>query len=180
MKINGYTHCDLHGQNIGAIFVNRDKKIDILGYKFPTFGIQYKALDFGMVLSDEYKLNDEDKKMYNFYLEEELSRVIRRIVVYRNGKLLTLENIPENVINEIEQDKLFRKVDQTISLEEQIILFQLLYPTEFQKIYLGNKYIKTNYPTLYLDLEDFIYLYLNRNQPINIINFCYGKFSNLK
>jgi hypothetical protein len=43
LKQNHYTHNDFHGENTGILFVKNNKKVDILNYKFPTFGIQCKA-----------------------------------------------------------------------------------------------------------------------------------------
>ena len=51
MNSNGYTHNDLHGENIGVMYVNKNKKITIFDNIIPTFGIQFKAIDYGNVLN---------------------------------------------------------------------------------------------------------------------------------
>ena len=95
LKKSGYTHNDLHGENIGITYVNKGKKLDILNYKFPTFGIQFKALDFGMVLHDKYKMNKQESNMNETNKKEEITRVIRKLVSFQKSKLFTIDKYPK-------------------------------------------------------------------------------------
>jgi serine/threonine protein kinase len=175
----GYTHNDLHGENIGVSYVNKNKKIDILKYKFPTLGIQYKALDFGMVMHDKYQMNKEEKIMHKFHKTDEINRVIRKLVSFENSKLITSDkNI--NVFNQIKKHFLFKTTGQFLNdIDDRFILFQILYPEEFQKIYYKDNFEKTKYPILKIDLIDFIYILKNKNNPKKIIKLCYNKLKNI-
>lgn len=56
MKNNGYTHYDLHCENIGAIIISQ-KILKIQSYDVLLFGYQYKAIDFRLILNKRYSLN---------------------------------------------------------------------------------------------------------------------------
>ena len=175
LQKKGYTHNDFHGENIGALYVDKNKKLDILNYKFPTFGIQFKSLDFGMVLHDKYKMNKEEKIMHKYYQKEELTRSIRKLVSFENSKLLTSDKNP-TLFKEIQNHFLFKSTEKFLTdKEDRYILFQIFHPEEFQKLLLKDKFIKTNYPILKVDLIDFIYMLRNKTNPKKIIKLCYNK-----
>ena len=59
MNKNGYTHNDLHNANIGII-KSKQKYINILNYKIPTFGYIIKLIDYGFNYHlDTYHTNDD-------------------------------------------------------------------------------------------------------------------------
>ncbi len=175
LKKGGYTHNDLHGQNIGISDVNKNKKLDILSYKFPTLGIQYRAIDFGMVLNDKYKMNKEEIIMNKLNKKEEFIRIIKKLVSFDKIKLITYDKYP-SLFSDIKKHFLFEctKVYLT-NLEDRFLLFQILFPEEFQKVYLKNKFAKTEYPKIKIDLIDFIYILKNQDNFKKIIKLCYEK-----
>jgi hypothetical protein len=179
LQKSGYTHNDLHRDNIGVSYVNKNNKINILKYKFPTLGIQFKALDFGMIMHDKYEMNKDEKIMHKYHKTNEINRVIRKLVSFENSKLITSDkNV--RVFNEIKKHFLFKTTEQFIKdIEDRFILFQILYPEEFQKVYFKDKFEKTNYPILKIDLIDFIYILRNKNNPKKIIKLCYNKIKNI-
>ena len=178
LQKSGYTHNDLHSDNIGFVHVDKNKKLNILKYKFPTLGIQIKALDYGMILHDKYKMNKEEKMMHKFYQKEEIHRVIRKLVYFENSKLLSAEKNPD-LLKEIKNHFLFNSTLNLLSnIEDRFVLFQILYPEEFQKTLLKDKFVKTNYPVLKVDLIDLIYMIKNKSNPKNIIKLCYNKLKN--
>ena len=63
------------------------------------------------------------------------------------------------------------------NIDDRFIIFQILYPEEFQKIYLKDKFVKTIYPELKIDLVDFIYILKNKTNMQNIIKLCYKKLN---
>ncbi len=177
LKKSGYTHNDLHGENVGVLYVNKNKKLDILGYKFPTFGVQFKAIDYGMIMNDKYILNKDEKKMHNYYKNEELSRLIRRMVVFEGKKLITSDKDAE-LLKDVKKHFLFKTTkDLSEDIDDRFIIFQILYPEEFQKMYLKEKFVKTIYPEFKIDLVDFIYILKNKNNMQNIIKLCYKKLN---
>lgn len=181
MKESGYTHNDFHGENLGVLYVNKNKKINILGYLIPTFGLQFKAIDFGNVLHSKYKLNKNEKKLYNFYMKNELTRLIRRMISFESNdtnipaKLIIPDKFPK-LLEEIKKHFLFKTTkDLSNDVTNRFIIFQILYPDEFQKVFLKDKYIKTIYPTIKIDLVDFIFLLNNASNYKKIIKLCYDK-----
>lgn len=179
LKKSGYTHNDLHGENVGVLYVNKNKKLDIFGYKFPTFGVQFKAIDYGMIMNDKYILNKDEKKMHKYYKKEELSRLIRRMVVFENSKLITSDKDAE-LLKDVKKHFLFKTTkDLSENIDDRFIIFQILYPEEFQKMYLKDKFVKTIFPEFKIDLVDFIFILKNKNNMQNIIKLCYKKLNGL-
>lgn len=63
IKKHGYVHNDLHRQNLGVTYTDKEF-IDIEGRQIPTFGFLYKALDYGTVVNKWFgnlSKNDLDK-----------------------------------------------------------------------------------------------------------------------
>ena len=181
MKNAGYTHNDLHGENLGVLYVDEKKKINIFGNQISTFGLQFKAIDFGNVLNSKYKLNKEETKIHKLYITDEINRLVRRMVSFDNAdmpaKLVTPEKSLE-LFTEIKKHFLFKTTkDLSKNLENRFLIFQVLYPDEFQKIYLKNKYKTTVYPNLKIDLVDFIFLLNNVSNYKKIIKLCSNKLT---
>jgi len=182
MKEHGYTHNDLHGENLGVLYVNKNKKLNILNTIIPTFGLQFKAIDFGNVLHSKYKLNKEEKIIHKLYLQEEICRIIRRMVSFEKSeiffaKLITPDKFP-SVFSETKKHLLFKMTrDLSVDIEKRFLIFQILFPEEFQKLFLKEKFLKTVYPTLKIDLGDFIFLLNNSFNYKKIIKFCSHKIN---
>ena len=185
MKESGYSHNDLHGENVGVLYVNKNKKLNILGNEIPTFGLQFKAIDFGNVLHNKYKLDKNEKQIHKLYLKEEINRLIRRMIIFENkinypNKLITPDKSIE-LLNKIKKHSLFQITkDLSKNYDDRFIIFQLLFPNEFQKIYLNEKYVETVYPIYKIDLVDFIFLLNNKSNYKKIIKFCSEKFLTIK
>ena len=182
MKNSGYTHNDLHGENLGVLYVNKNKKLNILNTLIPTFGLQFKAIDFGTVLNTKYKLNKKENLIYKYNLEEEINRIIRRIVSFEKSeffftKLITSDKFPE-IFAEVKKHLLFKATtDLTKNIQNRFLLFQILFPEEFQKILLKDKFTNTIHPKLKIDLTDFIFLLNNTSNYKKIIHFCSYKLN---
>ena len=66
LSIGGYSHNDLHPDNIMVTKTN-DKYFDFMNKKIPNFGYQLSAIDFAKVLNKKYKLKYK-KKYQRFFL----------------------------------------------------------------------------------------------------------------
>jgi hypothetical protein len=181
MKKNDYTHNDLHGENLGVLYVNKNKILNIFNLKIPTFGLQFKAIDYGLVLNSKYELNKTEKKTHKQQLNNEISRIIRRAVYFQSNttstKIITPDKCPL-IFNKIKKNKLFNSIKNLCSNNENcFLLFQIIFPFEFQKEYFQEKFNKNEvmYPILKIDLVDFIFLLNNTSNYKKIIKFCFHK-----
>ena len=117
-------------------------------------------------------------------MKNEIDRLVRRMISFESNetnipaKLIIPDRFP-NILAEIKKHFLF-KTTKAISndIENRFIIFQILYPNEFQKVFLKDKYINTIYPTTKIDLVDFIFLLNNISNYKKIIKFCSDKLSN--
>lgn len=181
MHKHGYTHNDLHSQNIGVLYVNKNKKIKIDKYKIPTFGYQFKAIDFGNVLNSKYKLDKDDKKKYKFNMKNELLKILSRLVAFESSdlkikrKLINREHYPL-VYEKIIKHPLFKKIKKLVfHKEDGYIIFQIIFPEEYQKVFYDGKDEQILNPVLKIELNDIIFLLNNKENYKKIIKFCYEK-----
>jgi hypothetical protein len=87
LNSNGYSHNDLHSQNIGVIKTNK-KYIKILGCNVQTFGFKYVAIDFGKITNNKWDLTGEEMKDHNS--NKDIMRIIKRFIKYSDT--LEIEN----------------------------------------------------------------------------------------
>lgn len=59
MRKKGYTHNDIHGNNIGIVFTKNKTIILFKTHNIPTFGYKLVLLDYGLVLNEKYDMNNE-------------------------------------------------------------------------------------------------------------------------
>lgn len=113
-------------------------------------------------------------------MEEEINRIIRRIVSFEKSdffftKLITSYKFPE-IFSKVKKHLLFKTTkDLTKDIQNRFLLFQILFPEEFQKIFLKDKFTNTIHPKLKIDLTDFIFLLNNTSNYNKIIHFCSHK-----
>ncbi len=177
MDCNGYSHNDLHSQNIGVIKTKR-KYLSIFGVKVKTLGYQYKAIDFGIVSS---KLWNKEKISNN----KDIVRMITRLLGYETSIDYTLPNgkpITQSKLIDLKDlgdkfDKI-KVLDEYKSLndfstedKDKTVLFQLMYPEQFQKILLGKKKVTLIKPKYLIDLIDVIYFFKYKNDLVKLIKY---------
>ncbi len=182
LKSNGYSHNDLHSQNIGVIKTKK-KYINILGLNVPTFGYQYVALDFGKITWNKWELTPEEIKDSN--PDKDVLRIIKRFIKYsgdleiinqfgekrKMGKLMELGDI-KNYFDLIKDTEEYDTLEKFVeSDKDKIILFQILYPKKFQKIILGKKKIQVVNLLYKLDLIDILYFFKYKNDLKKIIKY---------
>lgn len=179
LEKNGYIHGDFHSGNIGYIKTNK-KYIKYNKLKIPTFGYIYKAIDFGSIMHPKYKLSKNNKIWYkNLFKKELISPLITSLINSEEyWDYIDNNNIKLNFskyIKKLEKTNIFNIVSlqfPDITKKEFIFnIIEILYPTEFQKIILGKKYIKTIKPILHINILDIIYMFKINFNTDKIINY---------
>ncbi len=84
-------------------------------------------------------------------------------------KILPLE-FNRNIYDQIKTTEKFIKLKEiTKSKTDKFILYQILYPEDFQKVYFGEKYIEVNKPIIRIDLDDLIHIFKNKKNLKKVI-----------
>lgn len=180
LDTEGYSHNDLHGQNIGVIYTDK-KYINILNDKIPipTYGNIFTALDFGNLTKNTWKLTEYEK---NFKSKDTI-RILTKLVKYeikfdvgskQNNKLLTVKEIGSGSMNKIIETVEWEDLDQYITdsnPNDKIILYQILYPDIFQQIFFGDNYNSTIKLVYLIDIDDIIYFMKNKSNLKKIIKY---------
>ena len=182
MQENGYSHNDLHSQNIGVVETNK-KYLILLNNKIPLFNLQYKAIDYGMVLHKKYKMDKIEKKMHSNNIINEINRILKKLVTFeKNNKVKKLFS-REKVIwfnKFIESDDYFLVKEYGINDDDRFIIYQILFPDNAQKMFFGNKYTITYKPIIAIDIIDLLYFFNNKLNLQNIIKYCSLKLNTVK
>ena len=175
---NNYVHGDFHVGNIGWTKTN-DKYIIIDGLKVKTFGYRFKLIDFGQVLSNKFILDNREEKFFSWLIVHELGH-LKYIVTDNNF----LNGLRKKKIK-VDQDKIYRKIKNTDQFEiiknfksdvqDQIFLFELLFEDIYQKIVMGESYIKTIPNKLFLPKEDILIIIKMYETPDLLIKYFYSK-----
>ena len=120
---------------------------------------------------DKYEI-----EMHNDNKKNEISRVIKKLVSFESNeqikkiidgdKSLTLYN------RFINSDDYMLVKDFCINDEDRFIIYQILFPTESQKMFFGSEYIKTFKPIYNCDIADIIYFFNNKLDLLKIIKYC--------
>jgi hypothetical protein len=189
---NGYIHGDFHKGNIGVIKVDKNKKIDILDYSVPTYGLQYQAIDYGGILhknsaSKKRLYQNRDVSEYQHFKEHSVVDKLGIIgnmydqskwwtFVKKNNIMLDFEHDLEVILKQKEIDTL-----KTISNHKFILfdLYKLIYPKKFQQLILGTNFKKVIEFECYIPIEDIVYCYLNFNNSKIIIKYLINRLNEL-
>jgi hypothetical protein len=175
MQKEGYTHNDLQTNNVGVINTNKEY-IQILDFMIPLFGYQYLAIDFGMVLNDKYIMDDYEIEMHNDNKQNEITRVLKKLISFEpNEQIKKIIDSDKNLLlfNQFIKSDDYRLVkDFGTCYEDRFIIYQILFPTESQKMFFGAEYIRTYKPIYNCDKEDIIYFFNNKLDLLKIIKYC--------
>lgn len=145
----GYYHCDLHSGNIAYKKVKSNNMLCINKYKIPSYGYQFSLIDYGMILSDKFKLNKHEIKKLN---------IIRRynydaIRFYLSLTGITYAFKKKNIKY---RHKLLKKLQENCSLYTRIkFMITSMYP-ELNKHFI--KYEKNGIINVYIYIEIIQYL----------------------
>lgn len=172
-----YLHGDFHSGNMGYIKTNK-RYVTILGNKIPTNGYIVKAIDYGSVLHNSFVLNKNEKLDYKMRFGAEIVSVINTVMIDRtkffdyadaNNIKLIYNKDKEKIFNSNLKDILIK---YTKNPDIMFVLADILYPKEFQKIILGNKYKEYIEVDNYYNDIDIIYFIENKLNLDKIINYC--------
>lgn len=176
LDLNGYVHTDLHTQNFGVI-KTKDKYIEILGKKIPTYGYIIKAIDYGKVLHEKYELNEWEKskfskmndfrKIFGFYIVDMYYVFIEKKYPHleKNFVYPQITSTPEQTAS---INKYLKRMHEKKWGDNKIkILYVGLY-----KILYPNEYAKQNGINEKIELFDFI--------PQSSIDYMFDNFFDIK
>lgn len=178
MQIHGYTHNDLHLKNIGIIWTN-DEHITLIDKKIKTYGIHVKALDFGIVLHNKYFLNKDETQIHKYGLVNDINRFVIRLVKfeYIEGndvvKIIGWNDYPDTFDEFVSSSDYYLVEDRGINPYDRFYIYQMLYPDNFQKMFLKTKYKKTNKPIFRYDLEHILYIFKHKLDLRKIMKYFY-------
>lgn len=172
MQSAGYNHRDIHFGNIGKSYT-KDKFINILGYKIPTYGIYYCLLDFGEVHHRKYPLSTRDKKS----LKEPGDIIDLANILYDDSKFwmqVAKANIkPQHktqLIKKIYANDKYNYIKKiTNSISKQIEIVKILHFSEFAKLICGEKSKNKHSPKLFIPFVHIKKYIKNAKQPKLII-----------
>ncbi len=173
---NGYSHNDLHSENIGVKYTNK-KYINIYGKDILTFGYIYKAIDYGNMTYDRWSNNTTNSRIDN-----DMIRLILRLVKYKNrighnnNNKLIKKMALDQIISTLEYVEIQKySTDTTI----QLYLFQILHPKLFQSIYNQKESDQFVEIDTKLSTFDIVYFFQHINNINKIIEYFTSKLLEL-
>jgi hypothetical protein len=125
----GYSHNDLHGGNIAYVKIPKNQyiTIEINGnkYKFKSYGYQFSAIDYGLILHKKFILSRKEKKIYaNSILYNKDLKIFFLCVLTRGLKLMSKKylNQKKQLMKTLQMEKpeLYQRIK---------ILITSIYPT---------------------------------------------------
>lgn len=137
---HNYIHGDLHSGNVGAIKTLKRATVKLGSVTIPTYGYQWKLIDFGMTLHKNDIKTKEDNKRFSLEIDEIYDEgLFHNLVTYIDykGNYSFAELI--KIIKKTEEFKVIEEIhskNRTI----QHGLYQSLYPDKFIEL-LGGKII---------------------------------------
>jgi len=121
-------------------------------------------------------LNKKLKFKKNY--KHEINKILSRLVYFEKPtikKLIPYE-FNKDLYKRIKNNDNFVKLNEiTKSKTDKFILYQILYPGEFQKIYFGDKYTELNNPIIRIDIDDLIYIFKHKQSMKKIIYYLADK-----
>lgn len=179
MRKHGYAHNDFHSGNIGVVKTDK-KTINVMSHKIPTFGYIYQAIDYGMSIHNDN--SPKIKKMFQSGTRQDARSVFQLVAEYpfwekyRGKKLLPFDKYMA----------LFRKTREyeilgSIVADENMrdILFELIFPEQYQRLLLGKEFIKVMPPILKLPLNDILFMASNAQDLPKMIEYFADKLKSI-
>jgi hypothetical protein len=120
-----------------------------------------------------------DEKNFNLNLSSELNLIVYMLVDTKFFEYLNSNNIDFNFKKVYSQFKktTWYKLINKISSEEQIqlFLFDIMFPEQFQRMVMGERFKKTIPRKLYVPFDDIVFIVENYSKPKKIIKYFYSK-----
>jgi len=178
---NNYVHGDLHSGNIGI--VESDKKyIKINNLHVPTFGNIFKLIDYGRILNKKNCKNSSELKDYNILWENEIGNLLNSLCIkenfyeYLRKNKIKFDYNHKLIIQKYKQTQFYNLLNKISSnINHQIFLFSIVYPDEYQKIILDDKYKKTITNDIKIPIVDILFFIKNYNNYDILIEYFYKK-----
>jgi serine/threonine protein kinase len=166
MHKHGYVHRDLHNGNIGISKTDK-KYLNIFGNKIPTYGKLCKLIDYGMVTHKKFHRESAFKK----FMTSDVDSFLYNISKWEFWRKYWKKTIPHKEIDaKVLRHPKYKKLTGIVKTDKaKIILFEIIYQKEFQKIALGKNKKKTIYQTMYLEMPDVIYILNNMDNIGKIV-----------
>lgn len=175
---NNYIHGDLHLGNIGWIKTN-NKYVNLGGLKVKTFGYQFKLIDFGLVLSKSDISNKREEKNYNELFDTELGNLKYFLVDNKFWDWFKKNNLKYDFTKLYDQLKKTNELEIikkfTSNKNDQVFLYDILFPNQYQKILCGSHYKKTILRKMYIPMEDILVMVKICQNPDLVIKYFYDK-----
>jgi len=174
-----YVHGDLHPGNIGIVKTN-EKYIKILDYDVPTFGLIFKAIDYGLVKHKKY-LKSNEKKEYKFLMENEQGNLMYMLVETKFWNFVRKNKIKLNFkkhyafFKKMEEYKIIKDMTDDVNL--QMLLFEILYPEKFQMMILENKFKTVHKINLLIPVEDIIFSIKAGSNSLKVMSYFMTKLN---
>ena len=176
---NNYIHGDIHSGNVGWIKTKNSHKIKILNIEIPTFGYQYKLIDYGMTIKKSDIKNRKEQKEFDENFSNELVLLVHLMVDTKIYNFINENNIQLDFNRDYDKFKktiYFKPISKYSNLKSiQMFLFDILFPEQYQKIIFGSEYSQTIPRKLYIPFDDIIYFISNYKEPNKIIKYFNNK-----
>jgi serine/threonine protein kinase len=175
LHTNNYTHGDFHVGNIGWIKTPKTAKISINNKRIPTYGYIYKLIDFGMIVNKNDIKTQKELKTFEKNLLLEKYHIIYNLTDNKFNNYLKNYSIKwdySKIYNEFKKTEQFKMIKPfSDSKNIQMFLFDILFPTEFQKMVLQENFKETIPRKTFIPLDDIIFFIKNYQNPKKIIKY---------
>jgi len=150
---NNYVHGDLHFGNIGALQTSSSSKKKLGNVVVPTYGYDWKLIDFGMTIHEKDAVTKEQK---NKFLKE--SDRLTEMMVSFYSTVIGDDDVPIAFIRKqmvkTDEYKIVQKINSS-DKEVQHSLFMTLYPDKYLTFLNGSGKLIRNH---ILPTEDLIFM----------------------
>lgn len=176
---NNYIHGDIHDRNVGWVKTAKNHKQKIDNYQIPTYGYQFKLIDYGMVMNKSDLVTKKEKKDFEKNYENELVLLIHFMVDtaiydYINSNKIDIDW--EHDYKEFKKTRFYPLIVKYTNNEHiQMFLFDIMFPDQYQKIAFGSYYLKTIPRKLHISFDDIKYFISHYKEPNQIIKYFYNK-----
>ncbi len=175
LQKKGYSHNDLHSNNIGLVFTENKTMTVFKYYPIPTFGYKLVLMDYGLVLNEKYPMHERhyvmgnEKDKHEYSMQYDCQRMINHYLEM-NPSYNKIKNKIEDLTPNYNYLETLNLFDTTVgdNLQEMInsndkhvmgrylnMFYLLLNPDEFQKMIFKNKKHKPIHVDTILDVEDY-------------------------
>jgi hypothetical protein len=166
MSKHGYSHNDLHYNNIGICYTKK-KYIIIFNKKIPTNGMLITIIDYGNVLHIKYKLNKNDIRLLKY--ETDVLAIINNNISFISFKKINkikthiyYPNISKDdytyLTNFISNKQKFPKYIEKLLVNH---LYKYVFFDKYEKQLNNNKLVQIHYPDIMLPPSIFFKILYN-------------------